>query len=197
MTKALDMIDALRVAAEEDRDGNGDVRADDITEELGQRGVGAFIMVPAALELSPIGGIPGIPTVLAIIVIIFCIQIVLGRSEMWLPGILARRTVSASKLSAAADKLEPAARWADRHLSRHLSLLVEDPAPRIAAIAVILLCLTVPPLELIPFASSIPMGTAVLFGLALIVRDGRVMALAMIAFFASAWGVWSLWPAGL
>lgn len=195
--KAMDMVEALRVAVREDADEDGNVRADDVTEELGRRGVGAFIMVPAALELSPVGGIPGVPTVLALIVAIFCVQIAMGRDEMWLPGFLGRRTVSAGKLAKAADKLEPAAKWADRHLGRHLDRLVDDPAPRIAALAVILLCVTVPPLELVPFASSIPMGTAVLFGLALVVRDGRVMALALAAFVASAWGVWALWPQGL
>ncbi|MEM9796972.1 MAG: exopolysaccharide biosynthesis protein [Pseudomonadota bacterium] len=194
MTKAMEMIDTLDAAAEDDADGTGRVRLGDLAQELGRRGVGAFIMVPAALELTPIGGLPGVPTILALIVSIFCAQIALGREHMWLPTVLENRTVSAKRLGAAAERLAPAARWADRHLGRHLTALVRDPAPRIAALAVIALCCAVPLLELVPFASSIPMGTAALFGLALVMGDGRVMALAGAAFLAALFGIATLWP---
>ena len=60
--------------------------------------------------------------------------------------------------------------------------------------AVLLMCMTVPPLEVLPFASSLPMGTIALFGLALVTRDGRLMALAWVAFAAAAAGIWWLWP---
>jgi hypothetical protein len=46
----------------------------------------------------------------------------------------------------------------------------------------------------VPFASTIPMGTSVLFGLALLTRDGRVMALAWLATAGAVAGIWALWP---
>ncbi len=49
------------------------------------------------------------------------------------------------------------------------------------AAACLLLCLTVPPLELFPFASTAPMAAIALFGLAMTLRDGLVMALAFLA----------------
>jgi hypothetical protein len=113
---------------------------------------------------------------------------------MWLPGFLERRNISAEKLTNAVDKLRPAAEWSDRHLGKHLHLLTDEPAPRIVAVAILVLCALVPPLELVPFASSIPMGVIVLFGLALVTRDGRVMALAWAASAIALWAVWKLWP---
>ncbi|MGB3555614.1 MAG: exopolysaccharide biosynthesis protein [Jannaschia sp.] len=190
MTKATDVTRALRDSAQ----APGDVSIDTINDHLGHRSIGALLMIPAALELTPIGAIPGVPTVLATIVAIFAVQVLIGREDMWLPELIGKRTVDAGKLESAADKLEGAARWSDRHLGRHLTVLVDGRVARIAALAILALCCTVPPLELIPFASSIPMGTIVLFGLALLVRDGRVMALAWAAFAAALWGVWTLWP---
>lgn len=49
---------------------------------------------------------------------------------------------------------------------------------RIAAVFVFLLCLTVPPLEFVPFASSAPMLAIAALGLAILVRDGLLMLVA-------------------
>lgn len=44
----------------------------------------------------------------------------------------------------------------------------------------ILLALTVPPLELLPFATTAPMAAIAAFGLALLVRDGLLMVIATL-----------------
>ena len=190
MTTATDILDALDRTAK----GQTDVSVGDVIEKIGHRGTGALLVVPATLELTPVGGIPGVPTILAMIIALFAVQIVFGRSHMWLPGFLEQRSADADKLTTAVEKLRPAARWSDRHLGKHITVLVDPPAPRFAALAVITLCATVPALELVPFASSIPMGTVVLFGIAILVRDGRVMALGWLAFAVSVGAIWSFWP---
>lgn len=190
MAKATDILDALSAAA----DGRDEVTVGQINDSVGHRGTGALLMLPASLELTPLGAVPGVPTLLAVIVALFAAQIAASRREMWLPHWLETRHVGTDRLSSAVDRLRPAARWSDRHLGRHLHSLVDPPAPRLVAAAILALCLTVPPLELIPFASSLPMGTIVLFGLALLTGDGRVMALAWATFAAVLFGVWGLWP---
>ena len=186
--KATDIVDAIRDAA---RDGDC-VRVAQIVNHFDRRSIGAFIMVPALVELTPIGGVPGVPTILAVIIALFAAQIALGREDLWLPGFLENRTVSSSKLDGAADRLEPVARWADRHFGRHLVFFVHPPAPQAAAVAILFLCLLVPPLELIPFASSLPAATIAAFGLALVLRDGRVMLAAWIVFALALWGLWEI-----
>ena len=190
MTHPTEVVDALYEAADE---GNP-VTAERIADHLDRRGIGALLLVPAAIEMTPIGGIPGLPTLLAATVALFAAQILIGRKDLWLPGILGRRTVDADRLRTAADWLRPIAEWADRHLGRHMPVLTTPPASRIAALAIILLCCTVPALELVPFASTLPMAAAALFGLALLTQDGRVMALAWAATLGAAYGVWALWP---
>ncbi len=60
----LDQLDQL--ASEEDR-----VTLGDAIEAFGNRSYGPFLLVPALIEVSPIGGIPGLPTVLAAIIALF------------------------------------------------------------------------------------------------------------------------------
>jgi hypothetical protein len=50
---------------------------------------------------------------------------------------------------------------------------------KVAALICILLACTVPPLELLPFATTAPMAAIAAFGLALMVRDGVLMLVAM------------------
>jgi hypothetical protein len=191
VTKPSEVTDALDEAADQ---GGDEVSADEIAGHLDQRGIGALLMLPGAIELTPIGGIPGVPTVLAAIAALFAAQVLIGREDLWLPGILGKRAVTAERLRKASDWLRPLANWADRHLGRHFDFMTRSAGVRLAAGAIIALCLTVPALELVPFASSAPMSTASLFGLALLTRDGRVMALAWAATIAAVIAIVMLWP---
>ncbi|WP_371153575.1 exopolysaccharide biosynthesis protein [Jannaschia sp. 2305UL9-9] len=190
MTKPSEILDTLQGLA----DDQDDVDVGSILSKLGHRSTGAMLALPAALELTPIGGIPGVPTVLATIVAIFAVQILFGRDCLWLPGFLSRRSVSSDKMSTAVSKMRPAAKWADRHLGQHMLFLIDGVAHNIAALAVLAFCATVPVLELVPFASSIPTSVIVLFGVALLTRDGRVMAAAWVASALAVVGLVMLWP---
>ncbi|MEM8850471.1 MAG: exopolysaccharide biosynthesis protein [Pseudomonadota bacterium] len=178
MGAATQMVDELEALADErSRPSVGDV-----TARLGHRSVGAIIALPALLEITPIGGIPGVPTVLATIIAIFAAQIAIGRDHLWLPDVLDRRNVSAERVKASANKLRPIARWADDHFGQYIRALMRSPSRRLVAVAILLLCLIVPPLELVPFASTIPMAVIAIFGLGLLFQDGRLLLLGWVAF---------------
>ncbi len=115
------------------------------------------------------------------IVILVAAQKTLGRRSLWLPGIIANRCVSGKKLAKSADKLRPLARFMDRHFHRRWTRIARAPFSQIAAGIVCLLCLTVPFLEVLPFASSVPMLAIAGFGLAVLVRDGVLMVAALTA----------------
>lgn len=152
----------------------------DTVEAMGSRSYGPFLIVPALIEISPIGGIPAVPTFLAALVILFAAQMLLGRRHLWLPGFLARLGVSSRKMLKAIEKLRPLARRMDRWFHNRLPVLTSRPFMRLAAGTSIVLALAVPPLELIPFASTAPMIAIAAFGLALLVRDGLLMIVAML-----------------
>lgn len=176
-----DILDRLRQLA----DTRDKVSIGDILDCIGDRSYGPALLVPALIEISPIGGIPGVPTFLAVIIAITAGQLLWGKEHLWLPAILQRRSVSGKTMHEAADKLDGVARWMDKWFHGRMPALVRQPFPRIAAALVLLLCLTVPPLEFIPFASTAPMAAIAAFGLALLVRDGLLMLIAGVLSIAA------------
>ncbi len=187
-----DILDKLNELA----DAGEQVSLGEALEAFGSRSYGPFLLVPALIEMSPIGGIPGLPTVLAAIIILFAVQMVWGREHLWLPGFLKNRSVKSDKVKKATDKLRGTASFFDRWFHGRLPALTQGPFIRVAAVGSILLALTVPPLELFPFASTAPMAAIAAFGLALLVRDGVLMMIAcLLAGVAAAVGV-GMWGSG-
>jgi hypothetical protein len=151
------------------------VRVADVLDDFGGRSFGPFIMIPALLEITPVGGIPGVPTALALIIALIAVQLLIGRDHVWMPGFIQQRAVGSRKLHKAIHKLRGVGEFLDRHSEGRLERLTEGPAIKLVALAILALCCTVPPLEFIPFASSIPMLAIAILGLALTVRDGALV----------------------
>ena len=165
-----------------------DVCIADVLDDFGGRSFGPFIMLPALLEITPIGGIPGVPTFLALIIAIVAVQLLLGKEHIWLPQLIQKRAVGAKKLHKGVTKLRGIAGWLDEHSHGRLESLTQGVWVKAAAVVVILLCCMVPPLEFLPFASSAPMLAIAAIGLALIVRDGVVMLIALLLAIAAVTG---------
>ncbi|OBX18740.1 hypothetical protein A9995_09170 [Erythrobacter sp. QSSC1-22B] len=172
---ATETVEALEDLAE----SRDEVRIGDVLDEFGKRSFGPFLFVPALIELTPVGGIPGIPTLLALIIALVAVHLLLGRDHVWLPQVIQRRAVGARKLMKSAQKLEGVAAFLDRWFKGRLQRFTGPQMQKIAAAVVVLLCCTVPPLELLPFASSGPMLAIAAFGLAILVRDGLLMLVAL------------------
>ncbi len=158
--------------------GDDKVRLGDMLEAMGHRAYGPFLIVLPMIEISPVGGIPGLPTALAAVLALLAVQLILGREQLWLPGFLAHRGMSGGTLRKVVDKGRPIARRMDKWFHGRLPALTKGPMVRVAGVAVLMLCLTVPPLELLPFASTAPMAAIMAFGIALLVRDGVLMIVA-------------------
>ena len=171
-----DILDAIRELA----DDGDKVSLGDLVEAFGSRSYGPFLLMPALIEMSPIGGIPGVPTVLAAIIVLFAAQMVFGRKHIWLPKFAAKWGVKSERARKAADKMDGIARFLDHWFHGRWPALTGGPFVRVAAVGSILLALSVPPLELLPFASTAPMAAIAAFGLALLVRDGVLMIAAMV-----------------
>ena len=164
-------------------DGEKTVSVGDVVDAIGGRGFGPIIFVTALLGASPLGGIPGVPTLFAIILILIAVQILIGRRSFWIPDRIGNRAVTDDKVTRSVDKARPAAQWMDRHFGHRLEALTGRPAQLAAALVVVGLCIMIPPLEVVPFAALIPFAAIALLGLAITVRDGVLM---VVAFAASA-----------
>ena len=188
-----DTLDCLDTLAEDSET----VSVGSILDAFGPRGYGPMIMLPALIELTPVGAFPGVPTFLALTIMVLAFQKMIGRPRPWLPRLIADRSVSAARLAKASDKLRPVAERMDTIFQRRLKFMTRAPFSQIAAAIVILLCLTVPLLEVLPFASSVPMITIAAFGLAVLVRDGVAM-IGALALSLGALGMgFDLWDGGM
>ncbi len=94
--------------------GQRTVSVDDMVAVLGRRSYGPFLFVPGLIVVTPLSGIPMVPAILAIIVALFAMQIVLGRSHLWLPDILGRRSFDGARVADAMARIEPVAEKLDR-----------------------------------------------------------------------------------
>ena len=183
-----DILDALERHGSED-----EVAIRTIRREIGDKSLGAMLFLPAILEISPIGGVPGVPTVLAAIIAIIAVQVMLGRDGLWLPDLIEKRKVSGESLRGAVTWLRRPARFIDRHLHNRLERFTTPPFDRFVALVSLVLATTVPPLELFPFASTIPMAAIALLGLALLFDDGLLTIVGLaLAVPTIATGVWLL-----
>lgn len=156
------------------------VAVGDMVEVIGARSYGPFLVVPALIEVSPLGGVPGVPTALAAVIVLFALQMLWGRKRLWVPDFIARRGLASRRVKRLVPAVRPVARRVDQWFHGRLHALTAGPWIRVAALACVALAATVPPLELFPFASSAPMGAIALIGLALMVRDGALMIAASV-----------------
>ena len=185
-----DILDRLNELAEE-KDA---ISLGQTIEAFGNRSYAPFLIVLPLIDISPVGSIPGLPTLLALIIVLTAVQLLFGRTHMWLPRFLGNRSLSSGKVKKAVEKVRPVGKWMDKWFHGRLPALTQGPMIRVAATAIIVLTLAVPPLELLPLATTAPMAAIAAFGMALLVRDGLLMIVAFVAAagaLAAAAGLWA------
>ncbi len=158
-----------------------------------ERSFGALLLVPGLLVFSPLSGIPGLPSVFAVMVSLIAIQLLIGRKHFWLPKWLLRRSASRSKYNKAIAFLHRIAGFVDRLLKRRLTFLTNGLANRLNAVLCLAIAATMPPLELIPFGNSTAGAALSVLGLGMMARDGAMIAAALLFFFGLAYMVSRLW----
>jgi hypothetical protein len=139
---------------------------------LGARSFGPLLLVPGLIGVSPIGAIPGLPAVMALIVMIVAAQMLIGMDHAWLPGALLRRSMAGKRLRQACNAIRPYTRFIDRLLLPRFALLTHGPFLFVIAALVLAVAIVTPIIELVPIAGIVPNAAIVAFGLALTAHDG-------------------------
>jgi hypothetical protein len=152
-----------------------------IVEAVGRRSFGPLLLMAGVVMTSPLSGIPGMSTSMAVLVLSIAFQLLVGRDHFWLPGWLLQRSVSRKKLNRALDFLKRPARFIDRHLRPRLTILVHNAGAYVIAVLCIAIAAGMPIMELVPFSATAAGVALSAFGLALVARDGA------LALFAVAW----------
>lgn len=154
-----------------------------IVEAVGGRSFGPLLLVAGLIMTSPLSGVPGMPTCIGFLVLLIASQLLFGKEHFWLPGWLLKRSVERSRVRTTLRFLRPPARFVDRRLRPRLTSLIKGSGIRSIAVVCIVIAISMPLMELVPFSAHGAGIALSAFALALIVRDGL---LALLAFLATA-----------
>ena len=109
--------DGAGECADKDTDEGKDNDKDAVTlgaliDEIGTRSFGPLLLLAGLVTVMPIvGDIPGVPTVMALLVLLVAGQLLLGREHFWLPRWVLDRRVRRDRLVRALGWLRRPARW--------------------------------------------------------------------------------------
>ena len=160
---------------------NAQVSVDDVVHAVGRRSFGPLLLLAGLITLAPIiGDIPGMPTLMAVLVLLTSSQLLVGRETFWLPKWLLKRSLSRQKFDKALHYMKKPAKWVDGLLGVRLAWMTGYIGIRVTAFACLLVALAMPPMEFIPFSANGAGLALSLFGLGLVARDGLMLALGFL-----------------
>lgn len=174
-TTMQQLLERVRASSE----GLEQVPVADILEAVGERSFGPVVLLAGLITIAPlIGDIPGVPTLLGMVVVLTLGQLLFRRHSIWLPSWISGRTVPRGKLEKIVDWLRKPARLLDRVTRPRLTFLVHGPGLYVMALICIAVALAMPAMEMVPFSANGGGAALMAFGLAIVVRDGLVALIA-------------------
>lgn len=172
---------------------DGDVTLEWIVGHLGERSFGIVMLLVALVGL-----LPGIASLVGVLLAIPAIQMILGRGQPVLPGRIARRRISAPKAARLFGRLIPVLRWLERFVRPRWRTPFEA-TKRVVGVVILLLCATV--IAPIPFNHLIPLFVIMLLAFAFLEEDGILLCIALfgaaVSLAITAGAVWGAIEAGL
>jgi hypothetical protein len=152
-----------------------------ILETVGSRSFGPLLLVAGLVTLAPIiGDIPGMPTIMGLMVLLISGQMLIRQDRFWLPEWLLKRSVARDDLCKTLDWLRRPARFLDRLIRPRLFLFIRDAGLYVIAVTCLAIAAVMPIMETIPFSANIAGVALTAFGLALIASDGLLALLAFV-----------------
>lgn len=151
----------------------------EIRDRMDERAFGLMIVILAIPCLVP--AIQGIPQIVAVPIILLAGQMLLGRSEPWMPQALLKRRVSRELLQRMAVFARRRMAWFEALSRPRLTFLAGAAGERLAAVMIILATVCILP----PITNTIPSLAITLMAAGLVQRDGLFVGAG--AALAAAW----------
>ncbi len=164
------------------------VSVGDVLQAVGERSFGPILLITGVITVTPlIGDIPGVPTLLALLVLLTVGQLLFRRDSIWIPGKLSRRSLSRNKLLKGLDWAKKPAALVDRWTKRRLPWLVSGVGQYLMAIICMVVALAMPLMELVPFSATGGGLALIAFGLAMVAKDGLLALIAIAVTTGTGW----------
>jgi hypothetical protein len=183
-----DILDALHNDTEDES-----ISLEEVRDAIGHRAFGPLLLTIGAINISPIGMIPGIWWFTATMALLIAFQLLIKADEPWLPQSILSKEFKRDALKQADEKLRPWAKRVDSVIKPRMAWMTQAPSLQIIALLAMTMALITYPLSLLPGAGFFPGLALLLLGLGLTVRDGYVL-IAGIVFSITALGllVWAI-----
>jgi hypothetical protein len=152
----------------------------ELAAQLHARAWGGLLVIFAAINVIPLP--PGASIFFAIPLIIVTTQMAFGRASPWFPARINRRGVRKEELSRLIAKMQWLEGRVERMFKPRLATLTGPTATRLIGIVCFILAL----MTMLPIVHVAPAAVIVLFGLALIYRDGALVIAAAVATLVGA-----------
>ena len=161
------------------------VSAGDMLDAAGRSAYGPLLMLIALVNISPIGSIPGVAVGSGLLVVVLGGQMLISRGALWVPSWVERKTVESARVRKALEKVRPVLDWIDRIPRPRLQYLTQGAWAHGAGVGVIVMGLIMFPMALVPWGVLAPAIPLLVLGLALMARDGLLMAVALAMMVAA------------
>ncbi|WP_286177350.1 exopolysaccharide biosynthesis protein [Stieleria mannarensis] len=176
------ILDELKDAA----DYHDPLTFGEVMDILGQHSFAPLLLVIGLVMVVPgPADIPGVPVILGLLVIVVAVQIVMHRDHLWIPDWVERRKVSADRAKKMISWVRKPAHWMDRVTKPRYQWLMRHAGASLVAVACILIAMTTPVLEFIPFSANLAGGAIAALAVALLAKDGLVAVLAIVLSLAT------------
>ena len=152
----------------------------ELATQLHARAWGGLLVIFAAINVIPLP--PGASIFFAVPLIIVTAQMAFGRASPWFPARINRRGVTKDELRRLIAKMEWLEVRVERMFKPRLATLTGPTATRLIGIVCFILAL----MTMLPIVHVAPAAVIVLFGLALIYRDGALIIAAAVTTLVDA-----------
>ena len=156
-------------------DGPDRLTFSDLALKLHARAWGGLLVIFAAINVIPLP--PGASIFFAIPLLIVSAQMAFGRASPWFPARIDRRGVTKDELGRLITKMEWLEVRVERLFKPRLATLTGPAATRLIGVVCFILAL----MTTLPIVHVAPAAVIVLFGLALVYRDGALVIAAAVA----------------
>ncbi len=150
----------------------------DLLNAVGRRSYGPILLLLGFIAITPLTIIPGANSLVAVLILIFAVQMVFGRRYPWVPKKALDFTFERKHLISGVAAMDKHAHTIDQLLRPRLIFLTKTPFVFIVALACVAAALVTIPLSFVPLGPVLPSLTVLFFGLAITARDGFLLILA-------------------
>jgi hypothetical protein len=174
-------IDVIR--ALDDSAGDDGLTVGEMVDRMDERAFGLLILILAIPCLVP--GLPG-AQIIAIPIFLLALQMMIGRSEPWLPGWFLRVRVRKPWMRGVADFADKRLRWTERLARPRLRFVATGLGEKLASLIIALAAVTI----MLPITNTIPSLAITVMAIGILQRDGvftglgGLLALAWITLLA-------------